>query len=229
MANTLFLALQGPLQSWGARTLGRTRQRPFPTKSGIVGLLGCALGWADDAQLVDLSASIEVGVRADLPGVLLTDYHTVVSGVLSASGKVKRSASTRSLRRSSPGETTCATRPSGGRPRHRRANRPLCRRRAAARLAALSGAQVMSAGASAVRGARPLPPWRPRWSAWPRLVPSSDGSAPSSLPRCPSPTGRGCDGQTSLSRARRVFGVRSVRRVQVRPPERKEDGCTSPD
>lgn len=95
MPNTLFLRLEGPLQSWGERGQWGVRDSaPEPTKSGIVGLLGCALGWRDDEALRGLSDAIRIAVRCDRPGILLTDYHTVGGGydipqLLEARGKPK--------------------------------------------------------------------------------------------------------------------------------------------
>ena len=44
MAEILLLRLEGPLQSWGGRARWDVRDTGrIPTKSGIVGLLGCAL------------------------------------------------------------------------------------------------------------------------------------------------------------------------------------------
>jgi len=95
MANTLFLRLEGPLQSWGERARWSVRDTATePTKSGIVGLLACALGLNDDASLYNLAHQIRLGVRSDRPGTLLVDYHTVVGGVMSAEGKIKRNANT---------------------------------------------------------------------------------------------------------------------------------------
>lgn len=99
MPNTLFLRLEGPLQSWGER--GRWSWRdtaPEPTKSGVIGLLACALGWQSDDDIRQLSQQIRFGVRIDRPGVPYTDYHTVGGGwskespqLLSADGKLKMS------------------------------------------------------------------------------------------------------------------------------------------
>ncbi|MBL7161462.1 MAG: type I-E CRISPR-associated protein Cas5/CasD [Anaerolineales bacterium] len=95
MSNTLFLRLEGPLQSWGER--GRWSQRdtaPEPTKSGIVGLLACTLGLQADEDLTQLSRQIQLGVRCDRSGVSYTDYHTIGGGydtpqLLTAAGKLK--------------------------------------------------------------------------------------------------------------------------------------------
>ena len=95
MPNTLFLRLEGPMQSWGERARWGVRDTaPEPTKSGIVGLLACALGLSEDDDLRGLTGHIDIGVRCDRPGRRLVDYHTVSGGVMSAERKVKRNATT---------------------------------------------------------------------------------------------------------------------------------------
>lgn len=95
MPNTLFLRLSGPMQSWGERARWSVRDTaPEPTKSGVVGLLACALGWNADADLRVLSESIRIGIRCDRPGTRFVDYHTVGGGydepmLLMADGKPK--------------------------------------------------------------------------------------------------------------------------------------------
>jgi CRISPR system Cascade subunit CasD len=96
MANTLFVRLEGPLQAWGERSRWTVRETAHePTKSGVVGVLACALGIRGDSALRELSSSVRVAVRCDRPGTLIVDYHTVVGGVLSADGKVKRNQKTK--------------------------------------------------------------------------------------------------------------------------------------
>lgn len=96
MHNTLFLRLEAPLQSWGERARWSIRDTALePTKSGVVGMLGCAVGISDDEALRELSRALRVGVRCDRPGTIIEDYHTVVGGVMSAEGKVKRNATTK--------------------------------------------------------------------------------------------------------------------------------------
>jgi len=91
MSNTLFLRLEGPLQAWGERARWSVRDTSTePTKSGVVGMLGCALGIAADQDLAELSRGLRMGVRCEREGVFLTDFHTVIGGVLSAEGKVKK-------------------------------------------------------------------------------------------------------------------------------------------
>lgn len=68
--NTLFLRLEAPLQSWGlqGKLVFRDSARE-PTKSGVVGLLACALGRERWKFIGDL-AGLEMGVRVDREGVL---------------------------------------------------------------------------------------------------------------------------------------------------------------
>jgi CRISPR system Cascade subunit CasD len=84
------------LQAWGERARWTVRDTaPEPTKSGIVGLLACALGWSSDDALRTLSRQLRCGVRCDRSGSILRDYHTVSGGVMSAEGKVKINQSTK--------------------------------------------------------------------------------------------------------------------------------------
>ena len=98
MANTLFIRLEGPMQSWGERSRWSVRDTaPEPTKSGIVGLLACALGLKDDGEIRELSRQITMGVRCDRPGRVIVDYHTVGGGyaapqLLRADGKLKKNS-----------------------------------------------------------------------------------------------------------------------------------------
>jgi len=98
MANTLFLRLEGPMQSWGERGRWSVRDTaPEPTKSGVIGLIACAMGYRTDEQIRPLSEKTRMGVRCDAPGRLITDYHTVGGGydyptLLTAAGKPKKSS-----------------------------------------------------------------------------------------------------------------------------------------
>lgn len=80
--NTLFLRLEGPFQAWGLRARwGERDTADAPTKSGLIGLLGCALGLRrDDHALRHLSDALILGVRVDLPGTRMRDYHTTGGG-----------------------------------------------------------------------------------------------------------------------------------------------------
>lgn len=96
--NTLFVRLEGPLQAWGVRARWSERDTMLePTKSGIIGLVACALGWGrdQDAEIRAFSHAVRLGVRVDRAGLVLEDYHTVVGGVRSAEGRIKINATTR--------------------------------------------------------------------------------------------------------------------------------------
>jgi CRISPR system Cascade subunit CasD len=100
-ANTLFLRLEGPLQSWGDHQSKFVVRRTAgaPTKSGVVGMLCAALGVARAeaaAEWLPRLCGLRMGLRIDRPGVRWWDYHTVGAGygLLTAEGKIKTTAST---------------------------------------------------------------------------------------------------------------------------------------
>lgn len=78
MTLSLALCLDAPMQSWGIRSRFTTRETTTePTKSGIVGLLGAALGIPrDDSTRLDQLAKLRMGIRVDREGILERDYHT---------------------------------------------------------------------------------------------------------------------------------------------------------
>ncbi len=93
----LILRLEGPLQSWGEVSKWDYRDSSdFPTKSGVVGLLGCALGFArGDPALEERDRAITLAVRADRPGVRTVDFQTVTGApLLNAEGKPKTTGNT---------------------------------------------------------------------------------------------------------------------------------------
>jgi len=64
------------MQSWGTRSRFDHRDTwPYPTKSGVVGLLAAALGRDRKEDISDLAA-LRMGVRVDRKGVLRVDYQT---------------------------------------------------------------------------------------------------------------------------------------------------------
>jgi len=89
----LLLRLEGPLQSWGARSRWDVRDtQPEPTKSGVIGLLGCALGIErSDPRLDELDRGLRLGVRVEYPGRVLEDYQTVTGFLPTAGGEYKHS------------------------------------------------------------------------------------------------------------------------------------------
>lgn len=93
----LLFRLEGVLQSWGEHSKWDYRDTAdFPSKSGVIGLLGCALGLErEDTRLGEISHSLHMSVRADRAGELLTDFQTVSAEVLySASGKPRGGGNT---------------------------------------------------------------------------------------------------------------------------------------
>jgi len=75
MSATLLLHLAAPLQTWGhhARSTRAQPSQPWPTKSGVIGLIANALGRDYTDDISDL-AGLDFGVRLDLRGNLIQDY-----------------------------------------------------------------------------------------------------------------------------------------------------------
>lgn len=90
--NVLKLVLDGVLQSYGTESKWDTRDTGYyPTKSAIIGMIGCAMGIErDDTYLDILSKNISINVRIDKPGRPLDDLQTVNYPVLQANGSLKK-------------------------------------------------------------------------------------------------------------------------------------------
>jgi CRISPR system Cascade subunit CasD len=84
MQSFLILKLAGAMQSWGGHTYEDYRPSlSFPSRSGLLGLLGACLGLRrdDKASQLALAQSVRFSVRVDnqrFPPVKLTDFHTVL-------------------------------------------------------------------------------------------------------------------------------------------------------
>ena len=102
----LLLRLEGPLQSWGTRSRWDVRDSAHePTKSGVIGLLGCALGLQrGDPTLLELDEKLRFGVRVESAGRMVTDYQTITDYLPTAGGEWKG----RDSRRKSPVEMRAA-------------------------------------------------------------------------------------------------------------------------
>jgi CRISPR system Cascade subunit CasD len=95
-ANTVFLRLAGPLQAWGDNSkfvIRRTMEAP--TKSGLLGLICCAMGKSrrEASEFLPELNELRMGVRIDRRGTRWWDWHTVGAGIgiLRADGKgIKR-------------------------------------------------------------------------------------------------------------------------------------------
>lgn len=97
LKHLLILRLEGALQSWGENAKWDFRDSStMPTKSGIVGLLGCAMGLERNSEvLVELARSLTIAVRADRPGVKFVDFQTVQGDpLMAATGKPKTTGNT---------------------------------------------------------------------------------------------------------------------------------------
>jgi len=96
----VYFRLEGPLQSWG--TAGILDEHPtcdFPTLSGVLGLIGCALGMReDDPFMENLRSQTVMAARANKTGEIGTDFQTVqaVQGrFMRADGKLKAQSYTK--------------------------------------------------------------------------------------------------------------------------------------
>lgn len=97
--NTVYLRLDGPLQSWGVTSRFVFRDTAdVPSKSGVLGLICAAMGLRREAANAELArlAALRMGVRIDRPGTKFTDYHTAGAkiGMMSAEGKIKKTGTT---------------------------------------------------------------------------------------------------------------------------------------
>ena len=93
----LILRLEGTLQAWGEMSKWDSRDSAdIPTKSGIIGLLGCALGLErGDPVLRQLNDAVTLAVRADRAGLRAADFQTVTGSPLrTAEGKRKSGGDT---------------------------------------------------------------------------------------------------------------------------------------
>ena len=95
--SVLVLRLEGVLQSWGEHAKWNNRDSSvMPTKSGIIGLLGCALGWGrEDKRFLTLSSQLRIVVRADRAGRLISDFQTVsAKKLMNAAGEQRQGGNT---------------------------------------------------------------------------------------------------------------------------------------
>jgi CRISPR system Cascade subunit CasD len=74
------LRLHGPLQAWGGSVVGDGRPTlPFPTRSGVLGVVAACMGIKREEQtrLLALADGARVHVRVDAAGVALVDDQTI--------------------------------------------------------------------------------------------------------------------------------------------------------
>lgn len=79
---SVLLRLEGPMQAWGTRARYSIRETDSePSKSGVLGLVGCALGMPrDDQETLEQLRSLRMAARVDRPGRVMRDLHTVGAG-----------------------------------------------------------------------------------------------------------------------------------------------------
>jgi CRISPR-associated protein Cas5/CasD subtype I-E len=90
----LVLRLSAPLMSFGEGDYWDIRGTDvFPTKSAIVGIISCCLGYdrSDTENIAKLSDSISVSARQDNQFTLLRDYHTIMD-TMKANGEPNKNA-----------------------------------------------------------------------------------------------------------------------------------------
>ncbi|MFJ4189368.1 type I-E CRISPR-associated protein Cas5/CasD [Kitasatospora sp. NPDC089509] len=76
--HVLVLRLAASMQSWGVRAAFPEYRdsTDHPTRSGVLGLLACALGHPRGAEPGEL-AQLDLVVRIDKPGTPMEDFHTI--------------------------------------------------------------------------------------------------------------------------------------------------------
>jgi len=89
MSGVLLMRFNGPMQAWGTQSRFTIRDTGRePSKSGVIGLLCCALGRHRDEPVDDLAA-LWMGVRVDREGVMARDFHTALDVVKASGAKGK--------------------------------------------------------------------------------------------------------------------------------------------
>ncbi|MBD3376143.1 type I-E CRISPR-associated protein Cas5/CasD [candidate division KSB1 bacterium] len=83
----LLMRLRGPMQSWGTQSRFSVRDSDRePSKSGVIGMICCALGRDINKSLKDLN-DLRMGIRADKEGKIELDFHTVGGAPSDEDGK----------------------------------------------------------------------------------------------------------------------------------------------
>ncbi|KKN15995.1 hypothetical protein LCGC14_0980370 [marine sediment metagenome] len=90
--SVILLRLEGPMQSWGIGSKFSDRHTEAePSKSGVIGLICCALGRRRDEEIGDLT-ELKMAIRVEREGPIFYDYHTTLDVLrASAEGEVTKS------------------------------------------------------------------------------------------------------------------------------------------
>lgn len=74
--SVLLLKFSAPMQSWGTETkLNDHKTDPYPSKSGVIGMIAASMGRKRDESIDDIAA-LPFGVRVNKPGTVITDFQT---------------------------------------------------------------------------------------------------------------------------------------------------------
>ena len=89
--SVLKLVLEAPIQSYGRQSKWDTRDSGYyPSKSAIIGMIGCAMGIERNDEYLDfLADNLSVSVRIDKNGKFMEDLQTVHEPVYTAVGGLK--------------------------------------------------------------------------------------------------------------------------------------------
>jgi len=97
MSKTMVIHVCAPVQSWrvAPNSFERRFTNKYPTKSGLLGCLGAAMGMQnDDDVLLQELAALEMDVRVERSGSLFSDFKTCYndggSGHMRANGKIEK-------------------------------------------------------------------------------------------------------------------------------------------
>ncbi|HDZ18746.1 hypothetical protein LCGC14_0493000 [marine sediment metagenome] len=90
--SVILLRLEGPMQSWGIGSKFTDRlTEAEPSKSGVIGVICCALGRRRDEKIDDLT-ELKMAIRVEREGSIFYDYHTTLNVLrASAEGEVTKS------------------------------------------------------------------------------------------------------------------------------------------
>ena len=74
--SVLLLKFSAPMQAWGTETkLNDHHTDPYPSKSGIVGMIAASMGRKRDESVEDIAA-LSLGIRVNKPGIIISDFQS---------------------------------------------------------------------------------------------------------------------------------------------------------
>ena len=105
---TLLLRLAAPIQAWGDESKYDIRQTYHePSKSGVIGMLAAAMGLRRDSdEISELSSSLRMGVRVEMPGIMIKDFHIALAPKYTSKGDVRHETDGSVIMENAPYVTT---------------------------------------------------------------------------------------------------------------------------